>query len=70
MKPAPLRISRPCLSPAAEPFLEQMAEKAQSRNKQAFWKYRLSCLRRFILQTIVKTIVFIVDLTAITTSTA
>ena len=45
------------LSPAAAPFLEQMAQKA---------KIEYICLHRFILQTIVKIIACTVDLTVIT----
>ena len=55
---------RALLSPAALPFLEEIAQ-AENILETVF-----ICSHRFILQTIVKTIVFIVDLTVTIRSTA
>ena len=55
---------RALLSPAALPFLEELAQAAQTETRKHF-----ICSHRFILQTIVKTIVFIVDLTVTIRST-
>ena len=58
-----------CLSPAALPFLEEMAQAGTDRRQENILETVFICLHRFILQIIVRTIVFIVDLTVITIST-
>lgn len=60
---------RALLSPAALPFLEEIAQAAQTETRKHFGN-SVICSHRFILQTIVKTIVFIVDLTVTIRSTA
>lgn len=57
------------LSPAALPYLEQMAQAAKAEKKNTLEMVSI-CLHRFILQITVKIFVFIVDLTAITKLTA
>ena len=52
------------LSPAALPFLEEMAQRAK-RRPESILGIRFICLLRYILLIIVKIFVFIVDLTAI-----
>lgn len=53
------------LSPAALPFLEEMAQRAQRETRKHFGTAS-TCLRRFTLQTTVRTSVSTVDSTAIT----
>ena len=60
---------RALLSPAALPFLEEIAQAAQKETRKHLETVFI-CSHRFILQTIVKTIVFIVDLTVTIRSTA
>ena len=57
------------LSPAALPYLEQMAQVAKAEKENTLEMVSI-CLHRFILQITVKIFVFIVDLTAITKLTA
>ena len=54
------------LSPAAQPFLEQMAEKAAVERRNHFGNTCISFYTACILPITVKTIVFTVVLTAIT----
>lgn len=53
------------LSPAAEPYLEQMAQRAKLETSRHLG-IQYICLHRFTLQITVKTIVSIADLTVIT----
>ena len=55
------------LSPAALPFLEEIAQKAQKETRKHFGN-SVAILLRYILQTTVKIIVFTVDLIATTRS--
>ena len=56
------------LSPAALPFLEEIAQKAQKETRKHFGNSVANLYSDYILQTTVKTIVFIVDLTVTTRS--
>lgn len=58
------------LSPAAEPFLEQMAQKAKIETSKTFWKYGISFYPSLYSKSIAKTIAFIVVLTVIIILTA
>ena len=54
------------LSPAALPFLEEIAQAAQRGDQKALRQQRLICLRRCTLPTTVKTTAFTADLTVTT----
>ena len=54
------------LSPAAAPYLEQMARKAEETNKKSFWKHSLHFYTYFILPIIVRITAFTVASTATT----